>query len=53
VLEAIEARRLYIFTHADRRGDVEQRFELMMDGFEALAEAVPDTARRKAVSERP
>lgn len=35
--DAIEARRLYVFTHADRRPDVERRFKLMMDGFEALA----------------
>jgi NAD(P)-dependent dehydrogenase (short-subunit alcohol dehydrogenase family) len=52
VLEAIEARRLYVFTHLDRRTDVERRFKLMRDGFEALAQAVPDTARRKAASER-
>ena len=37
VCEAIEARRLYVFTHADRRTDVERRFELMMDGFDALS----------------
>jgi NAD(P)-dependent dehydrogenase (short-subunit alcohol dehydrogenase family) len=52
VLDAIQARRLYVFTHADRRADVEQRFALMMDGFEALGEEVPDITRRKAVSER-
>jgi NAD(P)-dependent dehydrogenase (short-subunit alcohol dehydrogenase family) len=38
VCEAIVARRLYIFTHADRRADVERRFELMMQGFDALSE---------------
>jgi NAD(P)-dependent dehydrogenase (short-subunit alcohol dehydrogenase family) len=42
VLDAIAARRLYVFTHADRRPDVEQRFGRMMDGFEALSE---ETAR--------
>ena len=44
VLDAIEARRLYIFTHADRRNDIERRFEAMMEGFQALAEEVPDLA---------
>jgi len=39
VCEAIVARRLYVFTHADRRADVERRFELMMQGFDALSEA--------------
>jgi NAD(P)-dependent dehydrogenase (short-subunit alcohol dehydrogenase family) len=48
VLDAVQARRLYVFTHADRRGDVERRFELMMDGFAALADGPP----RKAASER-
>jgi NAD(P)-dependent dehydrogenase (short-subunit alcohol dehydrogenase family) len=48
VLDAVQARRLYVFTHADRRGDVERRFELMMDGFAALTDGPP----RKAASER-
>jgi NAD(P)-dependent dehydrogenase (short-subunit alcohol dehydrogenase family) len=48
VLDAVQARRLYVFTHADRRDDVERRFELMMDGFAALADGPP----RKAASER-
>jgi NAD(P)-dependent dehydrogenase (short-subunit alcohol dehydrogenase family) len=52
VLRAIETRRLYVFTHADRRADVEQRFELMMDGFAALAPQAPDASRQKAASER-
>jgi NAD(P)-dependent dehydrogenase (short-subunit alcohol dehydrogenase family) len=52
VLDAVQARRLYVFTHADRRGDVEHRFELMMDGFAVLAENAPDTAQPKAASER-
>jgi NAD(P)-dependent dehydrogenase (short-subunit alcohol dehydrogenase family) len=38
VLDAIEARRLYIFTHAISRDDIERRFEAMMEGFQALAE---------------
>jgi NAD(P)-dependent dehydrogenase (short-subunit alcohol dehydrogenase family) len=37
VISAIEARRLYIFTHADRRGDVEDRLARMLQGFDALA----------------
>jgi hypothetical protein len=37
VLDAIDARRLYIFTHVDRRNDIERRFEAMMEGFQALA----------------
>jgi len=46
VCDAIVARRLYVFTHADSRADVERRFNLMMDGFDALAAAEPP--RRKA-----
>jgi NAD(P)-dependent dehydrogenase (short-subunit alcohol dehydrogenase family) len=46
VCEAIVARRLYVFTHADRRADVERRFELMMQGFDALTEpSAPDAVR--------
>jgi NAD(P)-dependent dehydrogenase (short-subunit alcohol dehydrogenase family) len=37
VLDAIVARRLYVFTHADNRPEVERRFARMMKGFEALA----------------
>jgi hypothetical protein len=32
VCEAIRTRPLYVFTHADRRTDVERRFEWMMAG---------------------
>ena len=47
VLDAIEARRLYIFTHATSRNDIEKRFEAMMEGFQALAdEEAPDLAPR-------
>jgi NAD(P)-dependent dehydrogenase (short-subunit alcohol dehydrogenase family) len=49
VCEAIEARRLYVFTHADRRIDVERRFELMMDGFDALSEKTSEPSRPEAV----
>jgi NAD(P)-dependent dehydrogenase (short-subunit alcohol dehydrogenase family) len=49
VCEAIEARRLYVFTHADRRTDVERRFELMMDGFDALSEKASEPSRPEAV----
>jgi NAD(P)-dependent dehydrogenase (short-subunit alcohol dehydrogenase family) len=38
VIAAIEAQRLYVFTHGDRRADVERRFKSMMDGFDALPE---------------
>jgi NAD(P)-dependent dehydrogenase (short-subunit alcohol dehydrogenase family) len=41
VLGAIVARRLYVFTHADNRPDVERRFERMMKGFDALAAEHP------------
>jgi len=51
VLDAIQARRLYVFTHADRRGDVERRFELMMNGFAALAGQAPDGLQPKAAPE--
>jgi NAD(P)-dependent dehydrogenase (short-subunit alcohol dehydrogenase family) len=46
VCDAIVARRPYVFTHADSRADVERRFNLMMDGFDALAAA--ESPRRKA-----
>ena len=49
VLDAIRARRLYVFTHADSRADVERRFELMMDGFDALTGETSDRSRREAV----
>jgi short-subunit dehydrogenase len=49
VCDAIEARRLYVFTHADRRADVERRFGLMMDGFDALSEETSEPSRREAV----
>jgi NAD(P)-dependent dehydrogenase (short-subunit alcohol dehydrogenase family) len=48
VLEAIEARRLYIFTHADRRNDIARRFEAMMEGFDAVAGEAPKPASRAA-----
>ena len=46
VLDAIVARRLYVFTHADRRADVTRRFELMMEGFGALSEETSPQAVR-------
>jgi NAD(P)-dependent dehydrogenase (short-subunit alcohol dehydrogenase family) len=49
VCEAIQARRLYVFTHADRRSDVERRFELMMTGFDALAERTSQQSGSYAV----
>jgi NAD(P)-dependent dehydrogenase (short-subunit alcohol dehydrogenase family) len=49
VCEAIEARRLYVFTHADRRADVERRFELMMHGFDALSEKTSEPSRAEAI----
>jgi NAD(P)-dependent dehydrogenase (short-subunit alcohol dehydrogenase family) len=51
VIEAIEAGRLFVFTHADRRVDVERRFELMMQGLNALTEEPPGLHRRQAGSE--
>lgn len=50
VLDAIAARRLYVFTHADRRPDVERRFGLMMEGFEALSEEAARPAIRSGRS---
>lgn len=53
VIEAIEARRLYVFTHADRRADIERRFQLMMDGFDAVVGQTSGQPRRAAArSER-
>jgi NAD(P)-dependent dehydrogenase (short-subunit alcohol dehydrogenase family) len=48
VCDAIEARRLYVFTHADRRADVERRFELMLDSFDALSEETSGQSLREA-----
>jgi NAD(P)-dependent dehydrogenase (short-subunit alcohol dehydrogenase family) len=44
VIGAIEARRLFVFTHADTRAAVERRHELMLQGFDALGK----TPQRKA-----
>jgi len=44
VIAAIEARRLFVFTHAETRAAVERCYELMMQSFDALGEA----PRRKA-----
>lgn len=53
VCDAIKARRLYVFTHADRRADVERRFNLMMGGFDALTAKAPELPRGTAArSER-
>jgi NAD(P)-dependent dehydrogenase (short-subunit alcohol dehydrogenase family) len=49
VCEAIRTRRLYVFTHADRRTDVERRFELMMAGFDALTDEILQQERPEAV----
>jgi NAD(P)-dependent dehydrogenase (short-subunit alcohol dehydrogenase family) len=49
VIAAIEARRLYVFTHADRRADVERRFEMMMEGFDALSGEASGRSRPRAV----
>jgi NAD(P)-dependent dehydrogenase (short-subunit alcohol dehydrogenase family) len=49
VCEAIQTRRLYVFTHADRRTDVARRFELMMTGFDALADEILEPSRPEAV----
>jgi NAD(P)-dependent dehydrogenase (short-subunit alcohol dehydrogenase family) len=49
VCGAIVARRLYVFTHAERRADVERRFELMMEGFRALSGEASDASRQQAV----
>jgi NAD(P)-dependent dehydrogenase (short-subunit alcohol dehydrogenase family) len=38
VISAIEARRLFVFTHAETRAAVERCYELMMQGFDALGE---------------
>lgn len=36
VIGAIEARRLFVFTHAETRAAVERHHELMLEGFDAL-----------------
>jgi NAD(P)-dependent dehydrogenase (short-subunit alcohol dehydrogenase family) len=38
VMEAMRENRLYVFTHADRRPEVEARFERVLEGFRALDE---------------
>jgi NAD(P)-dependent dehydrogenase (short-subunit alcohol dehydrogenase family) len=52
VVGAIEAGRLYIFTHADRRAEVESRHERMAEGFDALSGGSPDPLRRTGASRR-
>jgi NAD(P)-dependent dehydrogenase (short-subunit alcohol dehydrogenase family) len=53
VCDAIEARRLYVFTHLDRSADVARRFDLMMEGFQALAGQPAELPRATAArSER-
>jgi hypothetical protein len=50
VIDAIEARRLFVFTHPDRRADVEHYFDLMSQGFEALVNTSPERPRPKTGS---
>ena len=52
VIEAIEARRLFIFTHTDGRPDVERYFELMSQGFDALDDTASKQPQPKTVSTR-
>ena len=52
VVEAIEARRLYIFTHADRREDVERRYEMMLQGFDALSDNPPEPVQQTGAIRR-
>ncbi len=49
VIAAIKGRRLYVFTHADCRADVERRFEMMMEGFDALSGEASQRSRPRAV----
>jgi hypothetical protein len=52
VIEAIEAKRLYIFTHADRRGDIDSRYELMTQAFDALSEGAPEPLQQTGTIRR-
>ena len=52
VIKAIETRRLYIFTHGDRRESVAQRFEAMMAGFDAIDHDIPQQLRPEATERR-
>jgi NAD(P)-dependent dehydrogenase (short-subunit alcohol dehydrogenase family) len=52
VIKAIEARRLYVFTHADRRGDIDGRYELMAEGFDALSDSSPDPLQQPGAMRR-
>ena len=52
VVEAIETRRLYVFTHGDRRESVAQRFEAMMAGFYAIEDDMPQQLRPEATERR-
>jgi NAD(P)-dependent dehydrogenase (short-subunit alcohol dehydrogenase family) len=52
VVKAIQARRLYIFTHGDRRESVRQRFEAMMAGFDAIDHDMPQQLRAEATGRR-
>ena len=48
----LETRRLYIFTHGDRRESVAQRFEAMMAGFDAIDHDMPQQLRPEATERR-
>ncbi len=52
VIAAIEAGRLYIFTHADRRGDIDSRYELMTQAFDALSESAPEPLQQTGIIRR-
>jgi NAD(P)-dependent dehydrogenase (short-subunit alcohol dehydrogenase family) len=41
VIGAIEAQRLFVFTHAETRAAVEHSYKLMMQGFDALDDTAP------------
>lgn len=52
VIDAIEAQRLYIFTHADRRADIDSRYELMTQAFDVLSDGAPDQAQQTKANRR-
>jgi NAD(P)-dependent dehydrogenase (short-subunit alcohol dehydrogenase family) len=52
VVDAIEARRLYIFTHADRRVDVDSRYQLMTQAFDELSDSAAEPLQQTGAIRR-
>jgi NAD(P)-dependent dehydrogenase (short-subunit alcohol dehydrogenase family) len=52
VVDAIEVRRLYIFTHTDRRVDVDSRYQLMTQAFDELSDSAAEPLQQTGAIRR-